>query len=124
MQLFECISRISYSLFVSGIRSPHLLRVLLPLVPHRSCVQSYSQSKIQITSSRQLCAGGDGKSDSCSGDSGGPLKGFGETPDGVQQMVQFGIVSFGPKQCATKSLPGVYTKVGYYMDWILNTMRE
>lgn len=34
-----------------------------------------------------------------------------------------GIVSFGPKYCGT-NVPGVYTKVAKYMDWIDSNVRS
>eukprot|EP01025_Chloroclados_australasicus_P011607 TRINITY_DN1506_c0_g1_i3.p1 TRINITY_DN1506_c0_g1~~TRINITY_DN1506_c0_g1_i3.p1 ORF type:complete len:316 (+),score=37.63 TRINITY_DN1506_c0_g1_i3:35-949(+) len=60
--------------------------------------------------------------DACKGDSGGPiLKGYegsGESPIGV------GIVSWGPDECSGQGLPGVYTKVWMYKDWISTTMEK
>lgn len=52
-----------------------------------------------------------GRRDTCYGDSGGPLQIFRNsyTPHIV------GIVSFGAS-CGT--LPGIYTRVAYYADWI------
>lgn len=52
-------------------------------------------------------------SDACQGDSGGPL--FSVNQDsGVSTIV--GIVSFGIS-CGTE-LPGVYTRVASFVDWI------
>ena len=54
-------------------------------------------------------------SDSCTGDSGGPLiyREYANRP-----WYQVGIVSFGyGDQCGSK-YPGIYTKVGGYLDWI------
>lgn len=63
-----------------------------------------------------LCAGEMGK-DACGGDSGGPLM---YMRNGVYEVV--GVVSFGPTSCGS-SLPGVYTKVFLYRNWILNNLR-
>lgn len=52
-----------------------------------------------------LCAGGDGRHDACSGDSGGPL--LVGTASG---WVQIGIVSWG-SGCAIRGIPGVYTRL-------------
>lgn len=54
-----------------------------------------------------------GRSDSCGGDSGGPLQII--NPDVLLAKI-VGIVSFGIG-CGS-SLPGVYTRVAYYLDWI------
>ena len=35
---------------------------------------------------------------------------------------QVGLVSFGPKRCGD-GLPGVYTNVASYMDWIEDNLR-
>lgn len=35
-----------------------------------------------------------------------------------------GITSFGTTSCGTDSIPGVYTKVSSYVDWIVENMRE
>lgn len=62
---------------------------------------------------RHLAAIGNGK-DTCGGDSGGPL--FDLDGDGGDPLV-LGITSFGLR-CAQRGVPGIYTNVGYYADWI------
>ena len=53
-----------------------------------------------------VCAGG-GETDTCGGDSGGPLM----VSDGAF-LVLAGVTSWGPDPCAKEGVPGVYTRVG------------
>ncbi|XP_071451586.1 serine protease persephone-like [Hetaerina americana] len=63
----------------------------------------------------QVCAGDkNGKKDTCVGDSGGPLQ-F-KSKESSSLLTVVGITSFGSK-CG-QSLPGVYTRVSSYLDWI------
>lgn len=63
----------------------------------------------------QLCAGGEFRKDSCTGDSGGALTR--PTPDGW--FVE-GIVSYG-RGCGLET-PAIYTRVRSYLQWIHNNV--
>ncbi|XP_065073297.1 serine protease grass-like isoform X3 [Ochlerotatus camptorhynchus] len=94
-----------------------LLEAVLPYVDISECRLKLKENQIYVRlSDNQMCAGGKNKVDSCKGDSGGPL-GFSANYNGAR-FVQFGIVSFGVKDCGQKSVPGVYCRVAAYMDWI------
>ncbi|XP_070141496.1 transmembrane protease serine 9-like [Drosophila kikkawai] len=66
----------------------------------------------------QICAASP-TGDTCSGDSGGPLV-QNVNVDGTWRYVQFGIVSYGMQRCMG---PGVYVRVHYYLDWILDKIQ-
>jgi len=100
------------------------LQVWLPVVSSEDCDRIYRQKRITIGNG-QLCAGGVEGKDSCVGDSGGPLMSTGNWPrDGRTRYFIAGVVSFGPELCGTKGWPGVYTRLSYYTDWILNQLTE
>lgn len=88
----------------------HLREVGVSIVSRSQCQESIGNLLSLEISVNEICAGGDEGKDACQGDSGGPL--FDK-----QKMIQIGIVSFG-EGCGRPGLPGVYTRVGYYRDWI------
>lgn len=105
-----------------GLQSSVLLSVELPIVSNEDCQDSYNGSP-QIYA-RQMCAGGVPDKDSCGGDSGGPLMYPGVVGSKGTRYIQRGIVSYGSKRCGIGGYPGVYTRVAYYMDWILDNIRN
>ncbi|KAK3921691.1 Serine protease easter [Frankliniella fusca] len=99
--------------------SQELRTVHLPVVSNSICHALY-RNQANITK-RQLCAGGELGFDACSGDSGGPLLKV-EAYNGGPRYFIVGIVSFGSKRCGLTPTPGVYTRVSYYVDWILDNI--
>lgn len=99
-----------------------LLQVRLSIVPNEECAATYKNfAQVEY---KQMCAGGKNGMDSCLGDSGGPLQSVTLYNEKDARFVQFGIVSFGLKICGTEGYPGVYTRVAYFTDWILNTIKD
>lgn len=95
--------------------SQYKLFVAVNGVPMDSCRQQYPSAKID---ERQICAGGEQGKDSCRGDSGGPLMDVVLT-QGSPVYYLAGVVSYG-RQCGLDGVPGVYTKVNRFGEWILN----
>lgn len=92
-------------------------------MPNHECARVYQDYHVDIWF-KQMCAGGGvDHADSCRGDSGGPLQAQGIVDD-HPKIIQYGVVSFGPKSCGIKGVPGVYTRVAYYTDWILDSMTD
>ncbi|CAL4099991.1 unnamed protein product, partial [Meganyctiphanes norvegica] len=92
----------------------------VPVVPLSECQEAYKKKSSSLVDNRQLCAG-TGVTDSCRGDSGGPLN-YLDFNTGRFYIV--GVVSFGPKNCGDSNLPGVYGRIGSYLDWIEEKVRE
>lgn len=110
------------NLFFLGKPTSVLQRVDMPIVESKECEKAYeSQSNIVITHT-QLCAGGRNGKDACFGDSGGPLQ-VAAYVNGETRYVQQGVVSYGPEFCGLDGFPGVYTKVAYFMDWVLDNLK-
>lgn len=66
-----------------------------------------------------MCAGALADKDSCDGDSGGP---FVVSANNMKHYFQIAVVSYGPTRCGTEGLPGIYTRVSPYIQWILDSM--
>ncbi|XP_037932533.1 serine protease easter-like [Teleopsis dalmanni] len=85
------------------------------------CRYVYSKQGFLLEDS-QMCAGGQEGIDSCRGDSGGPLVSLDVTNKARSYYFLAGVVSFGPTPCGLAGWPGVYTRVGNYIDWIQRTI--
>ncbi|XP_021711033.1 serine protease easter [Aedes aegypti] len=94
--------------------SPIKLKVVLPYVEPEQCRRVFRAQQLEIGPG-QLCAGGEKAKDTCGGDSGSPLM-FYDVKAGA--WVLTGIVSLGVRDCGTEGIPGVYTNVRQYLDWI------
>lgn len=100
-------------LSTSGALADILQQALLPVVGHDICSQPEWWSV--LATEKMVCAGGDGITAGCNGDSGGPLNC--QNPDGSWDV--HGVVSFGSGQgCNVLQKPTVFTKVSSYIDWI------
>ncbi len=94
----------------NGNATNELLETAMPVVGHQQCNTAYDGD---IVEDAMVCAGtADGSGDSCYGDSGGPL-----FVSRNNEFIQAGIVSFG-EACGLPGVPGVYTRVSSYHDWI------
>jgi len=92
------------------------LKVVLPKFPRGNCSIVF---KLPLSES-QICAGGVHGKDACRGDSGGPLMAIDKTK-GVWYLI--GIISLGNKDCGKQGIPGIYTYVPKYIDWILQKIK-
>lgn len=94
---------------------PILQEVDVPIYDIEKCKKNYAAVNDTIDSSTVFCAGYDkGGKDTCQGDSGGPLAVF-----KYEKMTLVGVTS-GGEGCARPKLPGIYTRISAYLDWIIN----
>ncbi|XP_053280975.1 chymotrypsin-like elastase family member 2A [Pleuronectes platessa] len=100
-------------LLTEGPLADILQQALLPVVGRDICTQPDWWSV--LATDKMVCAGGDGITAGCNGDSGGPLNC--QNPDGSWDV--HGVVSFGSGLgCNVLQKPTVFTKVNSYISWI------
>lgn len=101
--------------------SDKLMDVSVNVISNGDCdasegsINGWNDSYKGQISDQMLCAR-DNNEDACQGDSGGPLVLRGNDNSGAKD-VQVGVVSWGIG-CASKSFPGVYSRVSEAYDWI------
>jgi len=100
-----------------GSTSSALRQAPIQVVDLNTCSRAYSQVQRVDIGSKQVCAGR-GSTDTCTGDSGGPMM----VPDRSGSWSVVGITSFGV-ECAREDFPGVYTRVSEYLQWIRSNTR-
>jgi hypothetical protein len=94
---------IGWGVTESGSLSNVLLEATVPMVSDSGCMSAWHTDFHAAT---MVCAGG-GDTDTCGGDSGGPLM----VSDGAF-FVLTGLTSWGADPCAEPGKPGVYTRLG------------
>jgi len=95
----------------NGVRIPNIMQeTQLDYVDNERCRDMHGNYIIQDD---MLCAYRN-NTDSCFGDSGGPLLIKGQGPD---DDVLVGTVSWG-RDCAAQNYAGVYARTSYFYDWI------
>ena len=93
-----------------GGSSQYLQEAQVPFVEWNRCKSTMGQwGNFHET---MICAGGDGDTDTCGGDSGGPM---------MHNGVLTGVVSWGYK-CGVKGYPGVYGNIAKALPWIEKTI--
>jgi len=103
-----------------GLPANVLQEVSVPIITQRKCRHNTKYRVKEITEN-MICAGYDqGVIDACQGDSGGPMV-WRASPG--EPFTQIGIVSWG-QGCARQGYPGVYTRIGRYIEWIMQVIRD
>ncbi|CAK1542036.1 unnamed protein product [Leptosia nina] len=103
--------------------SPNLQAAVVDIINSETCDNLLKPHRSRLwggLESHQLCAGKlTGGVDACQGDSGGPLQVQIPLPIKTQGSMHYviGVTSFGIG-CALPNLPGVYTRVSSFIDWI------
>lgn len=110
-----------------GSSAAVLQELQIPILANSACQTRYKAVN-KLISNKQfdnavLCAGVlTGGKDSCQGDSGGPLM-LPQRVGLISYYYQVGIVSYGIG-CARADIPGVYTRVTSFIDWIQEKINE
>merc|ERR1711874_278563 len=86
-----------------------------PIISNSECNAIYG-----IVGDGVVCIDTTGGKGTCNGDSGGPLNMKAEVTKAGQQWKQVGIVSFGASAGCEVGYPAGFTRVEYYLEWIMS----
>ncbi|EDV43928.1 uncharacterized protein Dana_GF16274 [Drosophila ananassae] len=108
-----------------GTPSSMLQKVMLDRYGNGVCQKLLSRQLEEFpegfNAKTQLCVGSEMARDTCNGDSGGPLLMYHKDFPCMYNVI--GITSAG-LSCGTPGIPGVYTRVFPYLDWITQTLSK
>ena len=81
----------------------------------------FEDEREEFYSNGLFCAGGEKGKDSCQGDSGSAI--FSKTK---HQVTQIGLVSgtLSNMDCGKEGIPTFYTRVSYFLKWILDNLLD
>ncbi|KAF8777427.1 Coagulation factor XI like protein [Argiope bruennichi] len=96
-----------------GNSTRRLKKVVVPLVETAYCQKKLHKHKKSL-GNFTICAGGKKFEDACEGDSGGPL----QIQDDCNRWNLLGLASWG-EGCGVSKKPGVYSRVQFFLKWIL-----
>ena len=111
--------------FKSGPQADTLQHVNMTIYDQTKCKSLLKEEKNYKLEDSQLCAGGKAGRDSCFGDSGSALMAdYVDSNNRFETWKLIGLVSFGlsHRKCGVEGIPGVYTKIRYYIPWILDNV--
>ncbi|XP_055914690.1 collagenase [Eupeodes corollae] len=91
-----------------GVNSGAMQYTELAVISNKECIYHYNKD---IITDKVICAKGLDMETVCTGDSGGPL-----VLKGSQVIV--GVTSFGPADGCETNVPGGFTRVTKYLNWI------
>ncbi|CAO1429879.1 unnamed protein product [Diamesa tonsa] len=101
-----------------------LKKIDLPVVERHRCTEMFKNTRLGIRFQLHeslICAGGEEGIDSCTGDGGSPL--VCPVPGNKGYFYQAGIVAWGIG-CGGRNVPGAYTNVALFADWIENKIKQ
>ncbi|XP_042206285.1 trypsin-1-like [Homarus americanus] len=108
-----------------GKHADVLQKVVVKVVSQADCQDWYTTQvgKAVVLYDTHVCAGfQSGEKDACQGDSGGPLLTITDGGKDGNRATTVGVVSAGIG-CGRPKLPGLYTRVSRYIDWLFDKMK-
>jgi len=105
-----------------GPGSLDLMEIDVPIIENSVAAVEYKKLGSTITDNMLAAGLLQGGGDACQGDSGGPLIAFERNSQNSIVPILVGVTSWGIG-CARPKLPGLYTRLANYSDWLQETLR-
>lgn len=105
-----------------GPGSLDLMEIDVPVIANSVAAVEYQKLGSTITDNMLAAGLPQGGGDACQGDSGGPLISFARNAQNSTVPILVGVTSWGIG-CARPKLPGLYTRLANYWDWLQDTLQ-